>query len=892
MPVDVIRVRCDACGATFKVAAHHAGKAGGCPKCGAEFVVPQPAAQPVAAASGRSESPDGGVDDLATAALAHAAAAVVQQPGPAGPPPIPSFRHPAAQPSRKANGRAVYIAVAVSLPVLLLLALGVKSMLNRPAESVPGTGASPAPGPAPKAAPVGSGGTTAQPQQSPILPPEQAAALDKQIVEQLNAANREADAQAMTHRKAMETLSDQLRRACLKEPDLKAFSYAKDVQQQVLWQAQDGNVVDPEILAGAKRLFARTETQSVIDGMAAEARRRRAEIVQHQQRVAALEGQRPYRQLLARWKQVAADAQARLSEADALLRGGDGGGAAGIEARGDVENLIGRIESDDRTRLARTGDLQQRLRAVQQRAKEVRTAASDNPPLLTETAATDAAIARAVDRLEASKGQDRAAMLAYHRRFLAGLPSSLTSLASLNAVGTAVALAKTQAPAQWTLPILADAYARWQGAAFERLRQSDFGQRLREAVAAREAGLAGFADDGRWHRAATAIPANELEQLVVFLTKAVLDPKLIRDRDPLIQVADDARTEQASPAAGKGAGLVPVSAVLQGRKTALADPAARAHHQAVFQRWNERGTLADVGAMKKFIAEDAKAYPAYWNDTVRQVYADYQAGQWWAFTETRFDAALFKAVEAYQFRRDDLKGAAAGVNISVEELRGVRSILDGGVISPERFRKANRSEMGKPGPYERLAARVGNLTAFFDELAGAKELAEGKGPPPLAAANPAAPAANADVGADARDYHAALIRRFNAGKTLADVVAIKKVVDAESKAHPEQWKDDAVLKPYADLQADQWLGFYESSLKKDADALTTAYLRKSVDPAGWNKAARRWKAYARDMLALLKGGRVNETEFWTRVATSGRAVGPATGTLVDPAFWEAVLKIP
>lgn len=721
------------------------------------------------------------------ASNAIAGAASVGTPAHAGPP-YPSPADPAhrPRPARKvgrANRRAVYVAVGISLHALLLLsAFGIKSMLVRTSESGPAMAAVPGPGRTPAAASSG-GGTTALPPQSPILQPERAAALDKQVIEQLDAAGREAAARAMAHRKTMEALSDQLRRACLKEPDWKAFSYAKDVQQQVLWQAQDGNVADAEMLAGFRRGFTRTETQAVIDGMASEARGRRTEIVQHLRRVEALESQRPHRQLLVRWKQVGCEAQALVNEADALLRGG---GRAAIGERGDVENLIGRIEADDRTRLARSGDLQQRLRTVQHQAKEVRDAASQNPKLLADAAATDTAIARAVDRLEASKGQDRAATIAYHRRFLTGLPSTLNSLESLNAVGSAVAQAKAQAPAQWTVPVLADAYAQWQTAAFDRLRESDVGRRLREAVDAREAGLAAFADEGRWHRAATAISAKELEQLSLFLTRTVLDPKLVQDREPLIRVAEDARSEQGTPAARTGAGPVPVSAVLQARKTALADPAARADHQAIFQRWNERGTLGDVAAMKQFIAKDAAAHPARWNDAVRRVYADYQAAQWWAFTETRFDAALFKAVGAYQFRRDNLNGAAAGVNIGVEELRGVRSILDGGIISPERVRKANPSEAGKPGRYERLAAQVGNPKAFFDELAGAKELADGKAPPPLAAANPAAPALNADLGADARDYHAALVRRFNAGKTLADVAAIKKVVDDESRAHPEQ----------------------------------------------------------------------------------------------------------
>lgn len=46
------------------------------------------------------------------------------------------------------------------------------------------------------------------------------------------------------------------------------------------------------------------------------------------------------------------------------------------------------------------------------------------------------------------------------------------------------------------------------------------------------------------------------------------------------------------------------------------------------------------------------------------------------------------------------------------------------------------------------------------------------------------------------------------------------------------------------------------------------------------------------MFALLKGGRVNESTFGTRVATSGKAVGPATGMVVAPALWQAVLKVP
>ncbi|HZK79845.1 MAG TPA: hypothetical protein VFC46_02235, partial [Humisphaera sp.] len=271
--------------------------------------------------------------------------------------------------------------------------------------------------------------------------------MDKQISEQIDEERKRASAQIMPHRQAMEALCDQLNRACLREPDVKAFTHAETLQKAVLWEATQGSVMNPNSIAGFKSLFVRTETNTVIDGMIREAQRRRSEIVEHQRTITALENQRPFRQLQARWNELAGVVQSKFGDAEKILSGEPASEVA-VGDRADVERLIERIAADDQSRVAKTVQLQRGLGDLKQQVDEIH-AATNDPSILKAAADGAAQITEVIARLQSSIGVDRKAVRAYHRQFLTNLPSSLNNLEALTAFGIAVTQAKSQAPAQW-----------------------------------------------------------------------------------------------------------------------------------------------------------------------------------------------------------------------------------------------------------------------------------------------------------------------------------------------------------------------------------------------------------------------------------------------------------
>ncbi len=219
-----------------------------------------------------------------------------------------------------------------------------------------------------------------------------------------------------------------------------------------------------------------------------------------------------------------------------------------------------------------------------------------------------------------------------------------------------------------------------------------------------------------------------------------------------------------------------------------------------------------------------------------------------AFTEDRFDDALFRTANEIRGNRSDIKSAFATLNFTPEELRGFCKIMDGDALLPSSQLGQARRYASKPSRFNEFISRFPNAEQFLRELAFQGAQAKGP-PPPLAAVNPAVPAKTTD----ARTYHEALIQKLNGGSSLGEIVSIKTVVDQESKANPAFWQDANSKRPYAELQAQQWAAFVGKNLRPSSSAVFSAFKKRQIDPVTWKRASKLWQPYAAEMLRLLEG---------------------------------------
>ena len=157
------------------------------------------------------------------------------------------------------------------------------------------------------------GDSSTEQQNKPIaLLSREATATDHDLDTQLKAAQQQEMEDIATHRKALESLFDELRQACLSEPEpLQATGYAQDLEEWMLSTAQSGSPTDWHMIEEGKRVYLRTTTQAVVERLAGEAHRRADQITRYQKTLADIEAQRPAQRLADAWSQGVISAHRR-----------------------------------------------------------------------------------------------------------------------------------------------------------------------------------------------------------------------------------------------------------------------------------------------------------------------------------------------------------------------------------------------------------------------------------------------------------------------------------------------------------------------------------------------------------------------------------------------------
>lgn len=839
---EVIRFNCVSCGKAVTAEARFAGRGGSCPRCGTAFTVPSvvpdsryPADSPDAA----PEIATGELSDLASAARASAAAT-------------------RGKPRAPVSGRRTAFICAI-VGVIAVVALGTVITLLLPNfkgrqgdADLPRSGAT---------ADTFSGRTPA----SPALAGDPAK-LEREIVEQLRSIENESRADAMLHRKAMERLCDELGRAALREPGLRRFKDVEALEQVVLQSVSQGISVSSDTLRGYRGLFHRTETQAVIDRMIAESERVQAETRRREGRASQLQERRPSRAVALTWSPLSERADAVLREAEALTSSS----ITFVPRDLSRDGLLASLDDVDREaarRQKKADELQRELREQRRIVDDFAAGTARAFPSIVRSAQESAtAIDEAGRRLGAAKNTDVTGATAYHRALLGKLPPALESLDSLILIGKTVSKARSETPREWSLSGIFEGYATWQAESFKEFLNAGAGKPLHAASREHQAALAGWSSDEKWHDAASRIPADDLPKLTEFLTKHLLNMELIGNRGLLLTVVSDAGEEHRVIWPENLGDLYPVSPVLAVRRLRLPgeEAAARAHHRSIFQRLLERSALTELAALRTLVENRARAHPTAWPETVREHYARYQVAQWEAFAEERL---------------------GDGAKPSAEVLDGVRKLLDGGVIIEERFPERARWE------------------DRYWELRQADKTNR----PPLAALNPYELTRKFLIPTEHRQYHLALLRKMNANESVSALTVMKQTVDDEQQASPQRWEFDKVFRPgaprpprpdpagmYAELQAAQWVAYFDKKLRPHADEVMRAYYVRHNDKATWSKVARRLKSESGAMSAFVQSGMIDEQRMRNAVEElarrdEGKAFRSASYIeFLNSWFWQAI----
>ena len=743
-------------------------------------------------------------------------------------------------------------------------------------------------------------------------------AADRRVDAAVAAVAAAAGRQASADRRTMEGLCDALGRAAVGEPSYGRGVYrdVSNVQQVALAPFQPGGgTADVDLLRSLRQMFVRTESQAAIDRMIALADRHNAQVERRAREVAAAEAARPARRATAAWSAVASDADRSLRQAATFLARSDGGAAASVASREDLRALLDGIESGAAADRAAAGDLRRALDGHRQRVGTTARSAAAFLAVVALAGQASSSIDAADARLGAVEGRDPSAAVEYHRRFVGRLPATLDDMAALNAFGDAVAAARSRDAAAWAVPTIAAGYARWQAAAYDALMRGSLGSRVRDAVGAHAAATKSMAADLRWHRAATALSADESRALGEYVGGRALTP--VPDGAALNAVLSDALDERGETTIDRPGDLMPFSPVMQARRVAAPEAGGRAYHRSIFREVGARGTLEAVAGLRTLAETGAAAKPAFWGPAARRAYVGFQAAQWRASCSTHLTGDVVAAAKAYfaqNYWPDAGKAFGPGgppSKPSEVQIRGVLAMLDGGFIkSDEDVGPAERrggdelaldfgGGLRLAGTYDRKAGDV--LTGpgdqpFWEDLLWLRERGAAAGGPALSADfNPYAATRSSalpgPMSAAQRRYHLSLLKRAAGGKSLADVAAIKALVAGETKRSPDMWLREEWRAPYAALQAYQWARFYESNLLKD-ESLVKAYAWPQ-EAAAWARASRPWRPHAAGMLTLLRDGLVDRQAFqgtlstiYTHVRSDRDRDGWAVPSTAE--FWQAV----
>ena len=278
------------------------------------------------------------------------------------------------------------------------------------------------------------------------------------------------------------------------------------------------------------------------------------------------------------------------------------GGIPEPQSFNDLAALLSRLESLESSRHLRSSQIRERLHKTKDNLETIQKASADQ----FDSAAVYSELVQADSQLQRTEQEDRTTIFSYHRRLLAKLPHDLDSLRQISDVGAQVIAAKRKTPEMWNLPILSNAYSQWQWGAFDFWRKAEGGSKLREAKDAYDKQLTRFQDTGEWHQAASKLDASELNDLIDLLSTQLIHPNMVKDRQLLLNVAEDARAERLIPPQKLNNHIVAVSAVLYARRTGVIEAAALNYHIKYFDKLNREGTMKDIGDLNTLIASERR----------------------------------------------------------------------------------------------------------------------------------------------------------------------------------------------------------------------------------------------------------------------------------------------
>lgn len=519
---------------------------------------------------------------------------------------------------------------------------------------------------------------------------EEIAALTAELDDQIKRAEK-------LHRKALEPMFDALTRACLREPDsIRAVNGAKNLEGSVY------RGMSAESLRGYVSGYQRETTREAIEAIA-------KMIERHNKGIDALAARKPHAIVRSRSNEIVDELNERIGRVNSLLQGGEVD-AGVIETRQALFDAVAELERSDRDRSGKAASLAVEFRDSREilgvfvrHAREF----SDSLKIGEEAIAI---IDEKTAELEALKAADMLPVLAYHKRIALGLPETLPTIASLNALADLVKKSKQESPASWKHPMFRRLYAGWQMNSYEAILRSGLRQRLRE-VGIKFRPFSGrpsrrssdFERDAAFRltdetmRIVNLLTEDEVSSLQHFLKSGMLDPTIYGTRAPA-ELRDRAKRDLGVFGVILKSDLDTLTefagnqkAVSQAMADAQAAEEKRAqvgrYHETLFRTVSEAADLASLAAIKTTLEAERKANPDYWRDTrVLREYADAQARQFYALFQKTLESRALQAARPHMMRgaySDRWEDACRA--FTQTEVEAILGFLQGGIIDQPTF---------------------------------------------------------------------------------------------------------------------------------------------------------------------------------------------------------------
>lgn len=661
----------------------------------------------------------------------------------------------------------------------------------------------------------------------------------KMTAEEIDAADKLADVQiAATSRLArehIEELLSQLRYAALQEAELSNHKSATQIEEMVLSDLDQG-VYNSESVRQFKPVFSRLKTRDAVEAIA-------AALDAAQTKIAELSNAKPSNIIGNRWGSI-------VSEGNALAATVKNLRATLLEqptvTGNSYENISARIDDVDKKNKTAGAE----LRACRQKIADIQNRLADfaivSPAYSQASATSQKVLGTLIDNTEIYSA-DLSPMIAHHRTLLASIADKPLNVTTAIATSNAIKQDQVRHPDYWRIDQLTAAYTQhieavYAGAAGNLNAQSQ--------AAITELGvLLNFSVDNNgadYDRGGILSLVTRLEENDADLKRrAKHTASVLREvQASYMKLADAAGSSSVATLSSSRAADELTPYVQKADELALTDRSATyAYHRNFLANLSSEPTsVSGANTFGAAVREAKSNQPEHWSFApLANAYSSWQRRGYSELMQGSCGVRLRDCFVAYKSRASSRanndRWLTAAQSLTADEINGLAMLFDSNLLDaqivPGRAELLAMLRDARGVPALRLLPKE-SLSRFNGyEMARLLGLQE--------------PAAS---------YHAELVAKFNANRTVADIATMKVTVASERTLKPSMWKDSQKTTAwYAKQQSAQWRQFWSDRFGDGILELAQIYrerLSNDASESKWSGAARKLAKDRSEAAALQK----------------------------------------